>query len=261
VKTILLIDHKVGYLATRMLCYILSPYIEIERKSHFLFQQDYQPDNKYIMTIRHPKEIIISGYLYHKRLTIEKGSKVCEEPWAQGVRGWYYENGVNFKDGMYVAGIYTQDLIVKHANYLDMASNFSDPISYTDKLKSLPTEEGIIYEMKSVARLTIDGMYQLEHYLKPNTFTLKLEDLIFDHDNTVMKLCRFLDIDNIHLSKIIEQSREHNLLVLKSKSIDSPHATNKKVKRNRYKDHWNDNIESEFLSIYPKDILSKFAYT
>ena len=260
-KTILLVDHKVGYVATKIILTILKPYIEIEKRSHFLFQRDYQADNKYIITIRHPKEIIISGYLYHKRLTKEEGSQTCLEPWAQFTGGWYYINCINCTDGVFRGGIYEQDQLVENADYIHIARDLSYPIPYTDKLKALPTEEGIIYEMKSIARLAIDGMYKLEHYQKPNSFALKLEDLIFDHDNTITNLCRFLDIDDVHLTKIITQTREQNILAQKNKLAHNSHVTNTEVKRDRYKDYWNDNIESEFLSTYPKDILSKFGYT
>ena len=51
--------------------------------------------------------------------------------------------------------------MVKNNEYMRFARSFSSPMSYQNKLRLLPQEEGIILEMNTVAKLTITGMYNL----------------------------------------------------------------------------------------------------
>ena len=59
----LLNDHKVGWMLSKHIMRALKPYQSLEERTHFLFWNDFQPENKYVVLTRHPKEIIISGFL------------------------------------------------------------------------------------------------------------------------------------------------------------------------------------------------------
>ena len=152
-KNVLISDHKTGHTLSRLYTKIINTYFEnkIEFRYCYLFWNFYNQNEKYIVLIRDPREIIISGYLYHKR---------CTEIWCINKNGNYYE-GWN-------KGYFLKEEMVKNDEYMRFASSFSNPMSYQNKLNLLSQEEGIILEMNTVAKLTIIGMYNLVHYGKKN---------------------------------------------------------------------------------------------
>ena len=254
----LLNDHKVGTQLTYKIVEILNSSLGVSSRiiinTFYLFHQTYNEEDKYITVIRHPKEIIISGYLYHK---------ICNEEWAVRVGGDYYTllKRLNFPNKAL--------MLEKHKDYINQAAQFSQPKSYQKKLNELSQEAGIIYEMNSLSKLTIDGMYNLPQYGKPNNFILKFEDLVFNHDKVIEDLCIFLNIDKEKIENIVTRCKSHNLLSggnplfhgkITSTVEQSVHITNKKLQKNRYKEFWSDNIEKEFIRLFPNDILSKFGY-
>lgn len=241
----LLNDHKTGYKLTRKITNVINKNSNagIQIKTFYLFWNTYKKTNKYIIIVRHPKEIIISGYLYHKK---------CSEKWSLRQGGYYYQG--------WEQNHFEPEEVAKNKVYLDKAKTFCTPIPYQEKLNTLPQNEGIIYEMNSVSKLTIEGMYNLEHYQKPNTIIIKFEDLIFNHNETIQDLCDFLEINKRRSKKIIKKSLQHNLLVQKKNKQITEHATNLDVEKNRYKQYWNETIEAEFNRIFPTDVLSKFGY-
>jgi len=232
-------DHKTGcILSKRIMSQIPIP-MGFDHKVFFLFlNQEIPESEKCVIIIRHPKDIIISGYLYHKK---------CSEVWCNTDGGKYY-------------GGYTLKINDGLKDYYNRGNNFSNPKSYKSILKSLPQEEGIIHEMNHVAKHTIDGMYNLMHYKKPNVLILKYEDLVFRHDITLTRLCQFLEIEEKNINSIVNKCRGHNLLSQKENQKLTNHTTNKKVDKDRYKEYWSENIEREFKKLFPKDVLSKFNY-
>ena len=134
-------------------------------------------------------------------------------------------------------------------------------MSYQNKLRLLPQEEGIILEMNTVAKLTITGMYNLIHYGKKNVITIKLEDLTFDFDNSIEKLCKFYDIEKSFIERIKKDISEHNLLHYKKENKSLPWiTTNKNLIDKRYTKYWTEEIQKEFVKLFPKDILNKFNF-
>ena len=217
--------------------------LNIQAKTFYLFWNTYKKENKYIILTRHPKEIIISGYLYHKK---------CDEKWSKRQGGYYYLG--------WEKNHFEPEEVAKNTANIDKAKTFCSPIPYQDKLNMLPQEVGILYEMNSVAKLTIDGMYNLEHYGKSNTLTVKFEDLIFNHDETIQGLCKFLKISKSQTKRILKENLQNNLLNQKRNNKITAHTTNVNVEKNRYKQYWNETIEAEFNRLFPADVLSKFGY-
>ena len=83
-KIILLNDHKTGYILTKSNLVPLinrTASLNIEVKTFYLFWNNHinEKNHKYIVVVRNPKEIIISGYLYHKK---------CKETWAINKNGY-----------------------------------------------------------------------------------------------------------------------------------------------------------------------------
>jgi len=87
-KNILISDHKTGHTLSRLYTRILNKYLknELEFRYCYLFWNFYNQDEKYIIFIRDPREIIISGYLHHKRCN------ETTEIWANRINDDYYAN-------------------------------------------------------------------------------------------------------------------------------------------------------------------------
>ena len=107
-------------------------------------------------------------------------------------------------------------------------------------------------------------MCNLKHfnYLKNNNiFLLRLEDLIFNHDNIMLELLSFLNINKNKIDKIINESKKHNILNLK-KNIILGHTTNKNITKNRYLKYWNNTIENEYNKQFGKynNLIKKLNY-
>jgi len=83
--------------------------------------------------VRNPKEIICSGYLYHKK---------CKEKWAIKKNGNYYSY---WKDNHF-----TKESLVENKKYLDFAKSFSNAIPYQKKLQNLSLNGGIIISIPIV---------------------------------------------------------------------------------------------------------------
>ena len=62
-KNILISDHKTGHTLSRLYTRVLNKYIknELELRCYYLFWNFYKEDEKYIVFIRDPREIVISG--------------------------------------------------------------------------------------------------------------------------------------------------------------------------------------------------------
>lgn len=233
----LLNDHKTGYTVSNKLVNSLD--CDIKVRHLFNFSKEYNTDDKYIVIIRNPKEIIISGYLYHKK---------CTEWWAIN-RDINYYGG--WMEKLSPEGFKENEENIKHA------STFSAGCPYQVKLNSVPEKEGILMEMSCVARLTIEGMYNLPHYGKKNVIVVKFEDLVYNHDKTVIDICKFVGISP---EPVLERTIQDNLLTLKEKGITLDHSTNVELDRSRFEKYWDEDIERKFKDIFPHDIMEKLGY-
>tara|TARA_A100001015_G_scaffold321314_1_gene451413 strand:- start:656 stop:1405 length:750 start_codon:yes stop_codon:yes gene_type:complete len=242
----LLNDHKTGFNITNTIVGIINKTAkqQIKTRTFYLFWNNYQKNNKYIILVRNPKEIICSGYLYHK--------KKCKESWSLIKNGYYYGYWENH---------FPKQSLVENKKYLDFAKSFSNPIPYQKKLQDLSLNEGMITEMNNVGYLTITGMYNLIHYGKKNVYLLKYEDLVFNHDETITKLCEFIGLSQAEIKNILKLSIKHNLIYQKNNNKITNHTTNKDVNPNRYLKYWNDKIDTEFNKLFPDDIMEKFGYS
>ena len=112
---------------------------------------------KIVHMVRHPYEIIVSGYLYHKT--------VCQEPWCIDPTCKTLADGVQYD---------------------------FDGVSYQETLRSLPVEEGIDMEMEGRSYQTIRDMYAF--VALPDCLHVEMEDLFEDLPGTVRRILAFLEV-------------------------------------------------------------------
>ncbi len=206
----------------------------------YLFWQDYNIFNKYILCIRDPREIIISGYLYHKQ---------CHEIWA-------IDNKYNYYSG-WKENHFRKNDINKNKQYFDFCNLFSKDIPYKEKLLQLDIQDGIIYEMNNVAYLTLTGMSKLNFVTKKNVFIFKLEDFTLNYKETMQKLLDFLKIEENKKKEIYDRIFKFNLTNSKSNKLNI--ITNTNLAKDRYKDFFTNKIDNIFKDKY-SDLLKKYNY-
>ena len=215
----------------------------LELKLFYIFNNNINKNEKYIVIIRDPREIIVSGYLYHKN------NDKCKEHWCTS-------SNVNYFD-FWLKGNINQTQFKKNFKFYNNAKKFSDKITYQKKLKYLSVNQGIIHEMNNVAYITLKGFLNFSYFKNKNVLVVKLEDLIYNSDDSLNKICNFLNIDDFKRKNICKRMRRHSLL--KNAQNLPIHVTNMNLSRGRYKKYWNKKINKEFNKLFPR-ILKKLNY-
>jgi len=223
-------DHKVGFTVSSAIRDEINKYDKIENLTFYKFWNINNRDDRYICFIRNPYEIIISGYLYHKK---------CREEWCinKNVNYFNYWKDKHFLENKKKENI---DLIE--------TSIFSKKETYQSLLNSKSQDQGILHEMKNVSKITIDGMSEFDYYNYPNVEIVKMENILSDFDREISRILNFFEIEPSE--ELLKCLKRHNVRKQKSNS----HVTNKDFLVNRYVNYFNDELYAEFNIIHKKNI-------
>lgn len=233
-------DHKTGFMVSSKIKDCINSFYKnkISSRTFYKFWNINDPNDKYICFIRNPYEIIVSGYLYHKR---------CNEKWCITKNLSYYD--------WWSQTHFLQSEKIKNKKSLDN-SIFCKDSTYQETLNSLNQDDGIIFEMKNVAKLTIEGMCDFNYFESKNVINVKLENLIHDYDHEISKILDFLEINNNErLISCLDQNS------IKKQGVNN-HVTNKNLDKDRYLQYFNDKLFEEFNLIYKEYIpkINKLGY-
>ena len=239
-------DHKVGFKLAKKSAKALINYVsDIKLLTFYSFYKDsIEKDikNKYVIFVRHPKEIIVSGYLYHK---------VCKEKWAKEPSINYYDEYLN---------IFSKKSIEKNTSLIIKSQNFTKIKSYQQIVKEKPQEEGLSYELNNVGYLTLTGLNEILDIDKPNVHFIDMDNYTFYFDETFNRLFKFLEIDEQKYEQVkFKLAQKTHLILFKDRNYHKSikHITNKELKQNRYKDYWTQNLEQEFNHLFP-NLMNKY---
>ena len=211
----------------------------IFRRTFFNFWNLNSDKDKYVIFIRDPREIIISGYLYHKH--------TCKENWCISKNANYFEDWEH---------LFSEESKLLNKDILNKGKLFSKDESYQTKLNKMSVEDGIIFEMQNVAYLTIMGIYNFKYSNNKNVLKIFNEDLIFDFENTLVKIINFFGFKNKEIIlKKCDILRIENLV-----NKNDQHVTNLNFKKDRYAIYWNNKIQKKFEETFPKDLLSNHIF-
>ena len=230
---VFLTDHKCG----SALLYELRENYRLKVNPNIDFQNFYMwnvnkwdPNNKYVVIIREPREIIVSGYLYHKKVSKEK------EGWIHG--GNYWCGWERF---------FLEEDKELYKDYLEKAFIKED---YQEVLLRLSEEEGIAYEMDNIAELTLRGRDLIldKWKNKDNVLFINFDDFVWDMISVVKKVSNFLNVGNDINTLIIEEMYNYSLVKKGyGDKVDWSHVTNKDCEKDRYLNYWNNKLEKKLL--------------
>jgi hypothetical protein len=228
---IILTDHKCGSsLMYKLMTILKECNQECKLENFYLWRLQNDPSEQYLLVERNPREIIVSGYLYHKV------ASPTNESWIHG--GDYYNNWVNTFD---------KEDIVKYKDALELGTiNFD----YQSEINKLSIEDGLLFEMDYIGRLTIVGLNLMKRFIKnkKNVLTIDLENLMFNYNQTLESIISFFKLEkykNIILSKM----SKYNLLLKGDIIHNDNHLTNKQLIKDRYKKYWTDKCETKLKKI------------
>lgn len=227
-KVVFITDHKCGSAMMYQLkeAYRLNTNLNIDFQNFYMWNVNkWDSNNKYIVIIRNPREIIISGYLYHKSVSIKK------EGWIHGGNYWgSWERFFSKEDKEF------------YKDYLEKGLIKDD---YQDVLKNLSQNRGILYEMNNIADLTLRGRdLILDKWKdKDNVLFIQFNDMIWKMESVVKNISNFL---NVSEEKVKEEMSKHSI-INKGDKVDWSHVTNKELEKDRYLKYWNKSLEKKFL--------------
>ena len=157
-------------------CYSLPSRYDVVLLAHSLATPEIMAKmHKGIHIIRDPRDIIVSGYLYHLR---------CSEPWCINT-DLDPSGDLVFPKVPTFMSMATRDEQVEYLNSLNK-------MSYQENLNARDRDEGLLYEMERFGQWTINCMRTWD-YTQENVMELKFEDLLANYQDSFAAIFAWLD--------------------------------------------------------------------
>jgi len=178
-----------------------------------------------IRIIRDPRDVIVSGFLYHQR---------CSELWCVNS---------DFSEPDYPHPQVPLPLAHRNLETREAFVSRLGGASYQKKIRGLEQNDGLIFEMDGFARITIDEMVSWRE--RDNVMTIKMEDLVSDFDKSFDKMFRWLGIPDPSIPICLEIARGHDMNRMREDQIASnPHISTGKLRK------WEEYFSSQVMEAY-----------
>lgn len=126
--------------------------------------------------------------------------------------------------------------------------------TYQALLKSLPADEGIMFEMMQVGYLTVRDMYGW-NYDDKRFLNIRLEDFLEDFDATLEGMFRFLTFEDAQIGALVRRCQQY-----KKGKDRSTHITNRSNAVYTYQNYFKPQHYLLFEKLFPADTLQKLGY-
>lgn len=193
-----------------------------------------------IQLIRDPRDIIVSGYLYHKRTSEE----------------WCINSQFEYSDQiMYPLVPKSQEY--RSTSWKTKYLNELNGVSYQKSLNSMEVKEGLGFEMSHYGKWTIESMEKFNSFSN-NFLIVKFEDLMSNYDKTIAEIFSHLKLKNSVRKNAIKISHKHDLNrktkneIENMKHVSSPKTT-------KWKEYFSPELEEEFRLNFP-NVLNSLGY-
>ena len=240
-KVMMEVAEKIGwrYTSTMVVAEDIPKKTDMLHVIHGIGTKDFfSSGKKGIRIIRDPRDVIVSGFLYHQR---------CSEKWC--INSDFSNPSHPFPqvpwplDGL--------DLATKESYVASL-----DGLSYQEKIRSLDREEGLIFEMDGFAKITIEEMISWEQ--QDSVLTIKMEDLIGDFDGQFEKIFRWLEIEDEYIASCLEIAVAHDMNRMGDEQIASnPHISTGKLRK--WEEYFTPNVSKAYQERFA-DAHKKLGY-
>jgi len=195
---------------------------------------------KGIHVIRDPRDVIVSGYLYHSR---------CNEPWC--INTDLEPSGeVDFPKVPFIKSTATREEI---ESYLKFLSNKS----YQENLKARDFDEGFIFEMEGYSGWTIKSMAEWD-YTNADVLELKFEDMLANYDQTFSDIFDWLDLTQKQQTIALElASLEDYSKMSNEQKKANPHISSTRI--SKWAGYFKDVHKEKFQELFGT-VLVKLGY-
>lgn len=186
--------------------------------------------------IRDPRDIVISGYLYHRR---------TDEAWCIN-KNFDYTKPIKFP---YVP--YSQEH--KDESWKENYLRSLKGVSYQENLLSLNQDDGIVFEMDHYGGWTIRDILKW-NYNHPNILEIRFEDLMMYYDDIFSRIVSHFNIDKGIAKELVRVSVKYDL---KRKSDDEirkiKHVSS--TEKQKWKKYFNQSIGNMFIHKFDNALI------
>lgn len=189
---------------------------------------------------RDPRDVVVSGYLYHKR---------CEEEWC-------LNSNFDFRAPiLYPKVPYSQEHRPEHwkIEYLKSLGGKS----YQQTLLDLIESEGLLFEMHHYGTWTIDSMLDWD-YDNPNVEEIKFEELMSDFDQTFGRIFKHCGFSEEQMERALQIAAKEDLNRMDNRQLErNDHISSRQT--TKWRNYFTAVHEQAFEERFG-DVLVKLGY-
>ena len=182
-----------------------------------------------IHIIRDPRDIIVSGYLYHRRTS---------EKWCVN-SDFSLTSPILFPKIPYSQEHRSEEWKIK---YLESLRG----MSYQENLLSMSQGEGLLFEMNNYGAWTIESMMNW-NYDRNNILEIKFENLMHDFDDTFRLIFEFLKFSRSEIKAGSSIASEHDLGRKSAQDIEKMEHVSS-TKTTKWKDYFEPDHKEKFIN-------------
>lgn len=189
---------------------------------------------------RDPRDIVVSGYLYHRH-TVEQ--------WC-----------TNVPDEAIEPIVFPQvDYSIEHMS-IDWKKSFLkglNGMSYQQKLLSTSKSDGMNFEIDNYARWTLDALMSWD-YNNPKVMELRMEDISNNFETLFLELFKFLGFSGKVMQQCVQRANEQNINSMSEEKI-SKNKHIHGVSLSKWKKHFSEENDLYFKTQFG-DIVERLGY-
>ena len=199
---------------------------DIVQLMHGIVGDNFPTENfRGVRFVRDPRDVIVSGFLYHKR---------CAEEWCTNIPSSYTDLA------------YPQvPWPIQHLEEVEKRKwiDLLDGRSYQENLLGRSQNQGLIFEMNGYARITIESMCAwLE---SEDILIVRIEDLATNFDKTIAEIMEWVGLDRDSVQKEIDYAKKHDISRMTKEEISAnSHISSPKLTK------WRSYFDDEVLHNY-----------
>ena len=193
-----------------------------------------------IHVIRDPRDVVVSGYLYHMR---------CREPWCTNTN-------IDFSHPIRYP-VVPRSQEHRPEDWKNEYLRSLNGRSYQSNLQAMSQEEGILFEMDHYGSWTIAEM-EAWNYSRPNTLELKFEDLMRSFERSFVSMFEHLGFseEQTRAATAIAVVEDINKMTDKEIMMNNHISSRSTSKWSRY---FTEDLKQAFKSRFP-DTLQRLGY-